>query len=88
MSNRRDAPNSGVSQSSSVKSKQQRNFRVFFHKTIKSNYKVAVSFQLCQVTWDQLMWQLVTVPPKLVDAIGPLLRCAQDLISLFVCWST
>lgn len=44
------------------------------------------SFKLMRTaTHEKFMWQVVTVPTKLSDAFGSLLRYAQESINVFFC---
>lgn len=45
------------------------------------------SYKLMRIaaSHEKLMWQVVTVPAKLSDAFGSLLRYAQDSFNIFFC---
>lgn len=56
------------------------------HKINNNNDKNHNTFKLMRTaSHEKLMWQVVTVPAKLSDAFGSLLRYAQESINVFFC---
>lgn len=56
------------------------------NKYSSNNHSKHNSFKLMRTpSHEKLMWQVVTVPAKLSDAFGSLMRYAQESINVFFC---